>query len=81
MEPMNEQKPLDEHTQTSSCDTHTAVASKVKTFSANNFREEIFRRSQDRAAKAMNRFTLVIAAATLINVLVAIWQTVRLGAH
>ncbi len=37
------------------------------TYSPADLREEIFRKSQDRNTKALNRWTIVMAIATLLN--------------
>ena len=79
MEPMNEQIPLDEYTDEQLRHAYRCCARGV-TYSANNFRDELFRRSQEKTAKALNIWTFVMAFATLVNIIVAIWQVLR-NAH
>jgi hypothetical protein len=73
---MSPQKPLDEYTEQELREAYRNCVRHVE-YSANNYREELFRRSQDRAAAAMNRWTRVIGAATLVNVLIVLWQILR----
>jgi hypothetical protein len=42
-----------------------------------NYRKEMFWRSQERNAKAYNRWTFVIALATLINTIAIIFQVLK----
>ena len=42
-----------------------------------NYREEMFRRSQERSVRAYNRWTSVIALATLINTIAIIIQLLK----
>jgi hypothetical protein len=77
---MTPQKPLDEYTDEELREAYRACVRHVE-YSANNYREELFRRSQDRAAIAMNRWTRIIGAATLVNVLIVLWQILRSISH
>jgi len=49
---MNRQKPLNEYTDQEIRDAYRGCVEHVE-YSANNYREELFRRSQDKAAVAM----------------------------
>jgi hypothetical protein len=44
---------------------------------ANNYYEEIVRRSEDRHTRAMRRWTAVMAGATLVNTLAILVQLLR----
>ncbi|HEX8128815.1 MAG TPA: hypothetical protein VF527_06920 [Pyrinomonadaceae bacterium] len=46
-------------------------------YSPANYREEMFRRSQDRNTAALNRWTLVIALATVVNALATVALLMR----
>lgn len=46
-------------------------------YSPNDYREEMFRRSQDNNTKALNTWTFVIALATLFNTLIVLVQLLK----
>jgi hypothetical protein len=66
---MNPQKPLVDYTDSELREGYRNCVEHVQ-YSANNYREEIMRRSQ-------SRWTTIIAVATVVNVLVALTQLIR----
>lgn len=80
---MNTQKPLIDFTQNELHDAIRASAEHVE-YSYTNYRDELFRRSQDEHTKALNKWTKIMAIATvfvtiatIVNVIVVIATIVK----